>query len=226
MIAMILAAGRGERLRPLTDDMPKALVEVHGRSLIERHLAMLAGAGVSTVVINLGWRGEQIVDRIGSGNAYGLHVVYSPEYGNVLETGGGIRRALPLLGSAPFWVVNADVYTDYVIGRDELPADCAGHLVLVRRPAHKPAGDFDLQDGKVINAAVPSLTFSGIACYRPEFFRNEAPGRFPLAPLLRRAADRRELSGSLYAGTWEDVGTPERLAELNQALRSAESPQS
>lgn len=226
MIAMILAAGRGERLRPLTDDMPKALVEVNGRSLIERHLTMLAHAGASTVIINLGWCGEQIVDRIGSGRAYGLQVVYSPEYGNVLETGGGIRRALPLLGAAPFWVINADVYTDYVIGGDCLPADCIGHLVLVRTPAHKPVGDFDLEDGKVRNAAAPSLTFSGIACYRPELLSDEAPGRFPLAPLLRRAADKEQLSGSLHAGVWEDVGTPERLADLNQSLRAAEFPQS
>ncbi len=226
MIAMILAAGRGERLRPLTDAMPKALVEVNGISLLERHLAMLARAGVSTVVINLGWCGDQIVDRIGSGKAFGLQVVYSPEYDNVLETGGGIRRALPLLGTAPFWVVNADVYTDYVVGPDALPADSIGHLVLVQTPAHKTVGDFDLQDGKVRNAAMPSLTFSGIACYRPEFLSGEAQGRFPLAPLLRRAADGLKLSGSLHAGVWEDVGTPERLADLNQSLRARESPHS
>lgn len=223
---MILAAGRGERLRPLTDDMPKALVEVNGKSLIERHLTMLANAGASTVIINLGWCGEQIVDRIGSGRAYGLQVVYSPEYGNVLETGGGIRRALPLLGAAPFWVINADVYTDYVIGGDSLPADCIGHLVLVRTPPHKPVGDFNLEDGKVRSAAAPALTFSGIACYRPELLSGEAPGRFPLAPLLRRAAEKEQLSGSLHTGVWEDVGTPERLADLNQSLLAAEFPQS
>ncbi|HEX9853303.1 MAG TPA: nucleotidyltransferase family protein [Woeseiaceae bacterium] len=224
MMAMILAAGRGERLRPLTDAMPKALVEVNGTSLLERHLAMLAAAGASTVVINLGWLGEQIVDRIGSGSAFGLQVVYSPEYDHVLETGGGIRRALPLLGAAPFWVVNADVYTDYVIGSDTLPADCIGHLVLVPTPAHKPTGDFELQAGKVMNAKTPSLTFSGIACYRPEFFIAESPRRFPLAPLLRRAADEGRLSGSLHRGVWKDVGTAERLAALHQSLRAGEPP--
>jgi MurNAc alpha-1-phosphate uridylyltransferase len=224
MMAMILAAGRGERLRPLTDSKPKALVEVNGISLLERHLAMLATAGVSTVVINLGWCGDQIVDRIGSGKAFGVQVVYSPEYDNVLETGGGIRRALPLLGAAPFWVVNADVYTDYIIGPDTLRADALGHLVLVRTPAHKTVGDFDLLDGKVRNAVTPSLTFSGLACYRPEFLSVEAPGRFPLAPLLRRAADRHQLTGSLHAGVWEDVGTPQRLADLNQSLRAPGSP--
>jgi MurNAc alpha-1-phosphate uridylyltransferase len=226
MMAMILAAGRGERLRPLTNAMPKALVEVNGTSLLERHLAMLATADVSTVIINLGWCGEQIVDRIGSGKAFGLQVVYSPEYDNVLETGGGIRRALPLLGPAPFWVVNADVYTDYVVRPGILHADCVGHLVLVRTPAHKTVGDFDLQDGKARNTVTPSLTFSGIACYRPEFLSGEAPGRFPLAPLLRRAADRQQLSASVHAGVWEDVGTPARLAELNQSFRAGESPRS
>ncbi len=224
MRAMILAAGRGERLRPLTDKLPKALVEVNGISLLERHLAMLARAGVSTVVINLGWCGEQIVDRIGSGKAFGLQVVYSPEYDNVLETGGGIRRALPLLGTRPFWVVNADVYSDYVIGPDTLPDDSVGHLVLVRTPTHKTVGDFDLQNGKVRNSAMPSLTFSGIACYRPEFLSGERQERFPLAPLLRRAADKQQLSGSLYAGVWEDVGTPARLADLNQSLRAEDFP--
>ncbi len=224
MMAMILAAGRGERLRPLTDTVPKALVEVNGTSLLERHLAMLAAAGASTVVINLGWLGEQIVERIGSGRAFGLQVVYSPEYDNVLETGGGIRRALPLLGAAPFWVVNADVYTDYVIGSDTLPADCIGHLVLVPTPAHKATGDFELRAGKVINTTAPPLTFSGIACYRPEFLIAEQPRRFPLAPLLRTAAEAGRLSGSLYRGVWEDVGTAERLAALDQSLRAGEWP--
>lgn len=219
-VAMILAAGRGERMRPLTDTMPKALVEVNGKSLLERHLESLVAAGVTTVVINLGWCGDQIVERVGSGRAYGLHVVYSPEYDNVLETGGGILRALPLFGAEPFWVVNADVCTDYRIGGIELPADVDAHLVLVLTPAHKATGDFDLQGARVLNAAQPSLTFSGIGCYRPEFFMAEEPGRFPLAPLLRRAADNGRLAGSLYEGTWEDVGTPERLAEVNRLLRS------
>jgi MurNAc alpha-1-phosphate uridylyltransferase len=220
MIAMLLTAGRGERMRPLTDTMPKALVEVNGKSLLERHLDALASAGVTTVVINLGWCGEQIAERVGSGRAYGLHVVYSPEYDRVLETGGGILRALPLLGADPFWVVNADVYTDYRLDCVKLPVDIDAHLVLVPTPPHKAQGDFDLQGTLVINATRPTLTFSGIACYRPAFFAAEEPGRFPLAPLLRRAADAHRLAGNVYHGIWEDVGTPERLADLNRSLKN------
>jgi len=214
MIAMILAAGRGERLRPLTESMPKALVEVRGRSLLERHLDAVKAAGVDTVVINLGWLGEQIADRIGSGSRYGLAVVYSPEGEDILETGGGIQRALPMLGNDPFLVVNADVFTDMPLPLI-LPDDSDGHLVLVSTPAYRDQGDFDLVEGRVINAETPSLTFSGIAIYRPEFFAECEPGRFPLAPMLRSAADASRLTGSIYNGVWEDVGTPQRLEELN-----------
>ena len=221
MIAMLLAAGRGERLRPVTDTVPKALVEVGGVSLLERHLAMLAKAGVSKVVINLGWLGEKIVERVGSGKSFGLTVVYSPEYDNVLETGGGILRALPLLGSDPFWVVNSDVLSDYRIAPGVLAEDCLAHLVLVPTPSHKARGDFDLVDGKVRNGAETTLTFSGIGCYRPAFFDNLEPGRFPLAPLLRDMADAGKVSGSLHDGMWHDVGTPERLEALNRRLSSA-----
>ena len=214
MIAMILAAGRGERLRPLTESMPKALVEVRGRSLLERHLDAVKAAGVDTVVINLGWLGEQIADRIGSGSRYGLAVVYSPEGDDILETGGGIQRALPMLGNDPFLVVNADVFTDMPLPL-VLPDDSDGHLILVPKPAYKDQGDFDLTNGRVANAETPSLTFSGIAIYRPEFFAECEPGRFPLAPMLRSAADASRLTGSIYNGVWEDVGTPQRLEELN-----------
>ena len=217
MIAMILAAGRGERLRPLTDQLPKALVEVAGTSLLERHLAAVRAAGVRTVVINLGWHGEQIVERIGSGSRYGVDVVYSPEGDDVLETGGGIHRALPVLGSDPFVVINADVYTDMPIPLDLTEDGALAHLVLVPTPAHKSAGDFDLVNGRIRNSDQPSLTFSGVAVYRPEFFAECSPGRFPLAPMLRVAADAGQLTGSLHEGTWEDVGTPERLAALNQS---------
>ncbi|NCF51012.1 NTP transferase domain-containing protein [Gammaproteobacteria bacterium] len=216
MIAMILAAGRGERLRPLTDQLPKALVEVAGTSLLERHLAAVRAAGVRTVVINLGWHGEQIVERIGSGSRYGVDVVYSPEGDDVLETGGGIHRALPVLGSDPFVVINADVYTDMPIPLDLTEDGALAHLVLVPTPAHKSAGDFDLVNGRIRNSDQPSLTFSGVAVYRPEFFAECSPGRFPLAPMLRVAADAGQMTGSLHEGTWEDVGTPERLAALNR----------
>jgi len=215
MIAMILAAGRGERLRPITDRMPKALLEVRGMSLLERHLKAVKAAGVENVVINLGWLGELITERVGSGSRYGLSVVYSPEGEDILETGGGIHRALPLLGSDKFLVVNADVYTDMPVPK-HLPEDSDGHLVFVPKPAHKEHGDFDLIEGRVENGENPSLTFSGIAIYRPEFFADCEPGRFPLAPMLRSAADESRLTGTVYNGVWEDVGTPERLQELNR----------
>lgn len=216
MIAMILAAGRGERLRPLTDELPKALVKVNGESLLERHLGALEKSGVTTVVINLGWLGEQIVESVGSGSHFGLQVVYSPEDGNILDTGGGIHRALPLLGPEPFWVVNADTYTNFRLPELTLADDLLGHLILVPTPAHKKKGDFDLIDGLVRNSECPALTFSGIALYRPELFAGQTAGRFSVVPILRQAADHGQLSGSLFRGLWEDIGTPERLARLNR----------
>jgi len=216
---MILAAGRGERLRPITDELPKALVEVGGRALIERHLEALASAGIRRVVINLGWLGWQIADRIGSGQRYGLEVVYSPEDDQILETGGGIRRALPMLGDQPFWVINADIATNYAPREVELAEDDVGHLVLVPSPAYRETGDFELDDaGRVRNAAQPSLTFAGMAVYRPGIVSGEAPGRFGLAPILRAAADAGRLRGEIYTGLWEDVGTPDRLEALDRKL--------
>lgn len=215
MIAMLLAAGRGDRLRPITDTIPKPLVEVCGEPLIAHHLRRLAQAGIDTVVVNLGWLGEQILERIGSGVEYGVNVIYSPEGDNILETGGGIHRALPMLGRDPFLVVNADIYTDMPVPDVGLLDGELGHLILVPKPAYREQGDFDLVAGKVRNARDPGLTFSGVAVYRPAFFANCRPGRFPLAPLLRKAADQGALGGSLYEGMWQDVGTPERLALIN-----------
>ncbi len=215
MIAMILAAGRGERLRPLTDTTPKALVEVGGQSLIERHLQAIKTAGIETVVINLGWLGEQIIARVGSGANFGLNVVYSPEGDNVLETGGGIHRALPMLGSEPFLVVNADIYTDMPFPVADFNERFLGKLILVPTPEQKSQGDFDLKRGRVQNAAVPRFTFSGVAIYRPEFFTDCSPGRFSIVPMLRAAADAKQLAGELYDGVWADVGELDRLATLN-----------
>jgi MurNAc alpha-1-phosphate uridylyltransferase len=213
---MILAAGRGERLRPLTEAIPKALVEVQGRSLLERHLDRLAEAGIETVVINLGWLGEQIVARVGSGHEYGLTVIYSPEGDDILETGGGIHRALPLLGNEAFLVVNADVYTDMPVPSVTVAEEDVAHLFLVPTPQYKAHGDFDLREGRVIVNENPGLTFSGVALYDPRFFSECEPGRFPLAPMLKQAANAGSVGGSIYEGLWEDVGTPERLAELNR----------
>lgn len=215
MICMLLAAGKGERLRPMTESVPKALVEVRGETLLERHLRAVQKAGIDTVVINLGWLGEQIVDQVGSGEVYGLNVVYSPEGTNILETGGGIRRALPVLGNDPFLVINADIYTDMPLPSLVLQADDLGHIVLVPTPAYRDHGDFALDGDRVANRGEELLTFSGVAVYRPQLFADHGPGRFPLAPLLREAAEAGRLSGALYEGLWRDVGTPERLSELN-----------
>jgi MurNAc alpha-1-phosphate uridylyltransferase len=216
---MILAAGRGERLRPITDEMPKSLVEVGGESLLERHLDHLRAAGIRQVVINLGWLGDKIVERIGSGRRYGLEVAYSDERGDVLETGGGIFKALPLLGSAPFLAINADIYTEMPVPRVTLREECQAHLVLVPTPSYRDHGDFDLVDGLVRNTDEPELTVSGVSLYRPEFFHGCEAGRFSVAPLWRAAADRGEVSGSLYEGPWADIGTPERLDALQRELR-------
>jgi N-acetyl-alpha-D-muramate 1-phosphate uridylyltransferase len=212
---MILAAGRGERLRPVTDRIPKALVRVRGEALLDRHLAALRAAGIGTVVINLGWLGEAIVEHVGSGAAWGIDVVYSPEGDDVLETGGGIRRALPLLGEQPFLVINADVYTGMPLPLRELAADDLAHLMLVPTPAAREHGDFDLIGDRVRNGERPAFTFAGVALYRPAFFADSEPGRFPLAPMLRAAAEAGGLRGEVYRGPWDDVGTPERLAALN-----------
>ena len=219
MRAMILAAGRGERLRPLTDEVPKSLVEVGGQSLLERHLENVRSAGIKTVVINLGWLGDRIVERVGSGSHYGLSVIYSQEGDNILETGGGIHKALPSLGSEPFLVVNADIYTSMPMPDVELESDHLGHLVMVPTPDYREHGDFDIDAGLIRNGETAAHTFSGVAIYRPEFFDGCEAGRFPLAPMLREAADRGQLSGSLYEGLWADVGTPERLDVLEASVQ-------
>jgi len=219
MMAMILAAGRGERMRPITDNTPKALLDVAGESLLERHLRMLSAAGIRNVVVNLDWLGEQIIEHIGDGQRFGLQVTYSPEFGNVLETAGGIQRALPMLGAEPFWVINADVVTDFELPDFSLVANATAHLLLVPTPEFKSCGDFDLINGLLANGKQPQYTFSGIAIYRPEFFAGLEPGRRPLAPLLRAAADRGEITAALLDGVWQDVGTAERLERVRQQFR-------
>ena len=221
MKAMILAAGRGERMRPLTLARPKPLLEVGGMPLIVHHLHALARAGLEDVVVNLSWLGDQIRSALGDGSRFGVRLRYSDEGPEPLETGGGIFRALPQLGSAPFVVLNGDVWTDYPFARlRELPAphDLA-HLVLVPNPAHVPDGDFTLEGRRIVASPGERHTFSGVGVYRPELFDGCRDGVFKLAPLLRESAARGRVSGELFAGEWLDVGTPRRLAELDARLR-------
>jgi len=218
MKAMILAAGRGERMRPLTDTTPKALLRVGGQTLIERHVHALARAGITQLVINHAHFGAQIVRALGDGSDCGVDIRYSPETGTALETGGGIFNALPLLGEAPFVVVNADVWTDFEFAR--LPGDIEGHahLVMVDNPVEHPEGDFVLAGGRLVQRGPARLTFSGIGVYRPALFDSCTPGAFPLAPLLRRAMDAGLVTGEHHTGRWYDIGTPERLAAVDAAV--------
>jgi MurNAc alpha-1-phosphate uridylyltransferase len=220
MRAMILAAGRGERMRPLTDTTPKPLLMVGGKRLIEYHLEALAAAGFSEVVINHAHLGEQIEQVLGDGECYGLRIRYSPERGGALETGGGIFRALPLLGEAPFLVVNGDVWCDYPLSRLRNIQPDGAHLVLVPNPPQHPKGDFLLCEGQVHDeGGGERLTFSGIGVYHPSLFADCVPGAFALAPLLRRAMAVGQVSGERFDGHWFDIGTPERLAQLDRQLR-------
>ncbi len=212
MKAMILAAGRGERLRPLTDTVPKSLLEVRGRPLIEYHLEALSRAGFSEIVINLSWLGNQVRDRLGDGGDFNLAIEYSAEP-EALETAGGIVQALPLLGER-FIVVNADIFTDYDFARLKR-SDSKAHLVLVENPQHNPQGDFSLRESTVGNNGSPRYTFSGIAQYHRSFFDGLVPGKQSLAPLLRAAAQQHQLTGELFSGVWSDIGTLERLLASN-----------
>lgn len=212
---MVLAAGRGERLRPLTDDTPKPLLTVRGKPLIVWHLEALARAGVREVVINLSWRGAQLRGALDDGGRFGLRIHYSDESALALEVGGGIFNALPLLGAEPFLVVNGDTFTDIDFARLRIGARSLAHLVLVPNPEHHPQGDFALRAGLIEAAGAPRLTYAGIGVFRPELFAGCQPGRFPLLPLLQAAIAQRRLSGERHAGAWTDVGTAARLAALN-----------
>jgi MurNAc alpha-1-phosphate uridylyltransferase len=219
MKAMLLAAGRGERMRPLTDETPKPLLQVAGRPLIVWHLRRLAAAGIHDVVINLSWLGETIAAALGDGAACGVRIHYSREPWPALETGGGIRQALPLLGDEPFLLVNGDVYTDVEFAALRLAAGDLAQLVLVPNPEHHPQGDFDLDAGRITRSAGERLTYSGIAVMHPQLLADAAPGRFPLLPWLLRAREAGRLGGQRHEGLWMDVGTPERLAQLDARLR-------
>jgi MurNAc alpha-1-phosphate uridylyltransferase len=219
MKAMVLAAGRGERLRPLTDHTPKPLLRVRGRPLIEYLLEALAAAGVHDIVVNVAWLGAQVRESLGDGRRFGVAIVYSDENAHALETGGGIHKALPLLGPGPFLVVNGDLWTRYpfasLLAPDLLSGTDLAHLVLVPNPPQHPRGDFALADGRVRVEGASRHTFSGIGVYRAALFDGCQTGAFPLAPLLRAAAGSDRVAGSLYTGEWQDIGSPERLRALD-----------
>ncbi len=223
---MILAAGRGERMRPLTDETPKPLLNVNGQRLIEYHIKALATAGVTEVVINTAWLGEQIPRFLGNGSRYGVRLAFSNE-GEALETGGGIFKALPLLGSEPFILVNGDVWSDYkfepLVKLINDGFDRLAHLVLVKNPGHNLQGDFTVEEhsGLLLNQkGVSAGTYSGIGIYHPKMFIQCKPGKFPLAPMLYEGMATQEISGENYTGLWFDIGTPERLSTLNKMLAS------
>ncbi|MEL7560507.1 N-acetylmuramate alpha-1-phosphate uridylyltransferase MurU [Stutzerimonas chloritidismutans] len=219
MKAMILAAGKGERLRPLTLHTPKPLVRAGGVPLIEYHIRALAKAGIDELVINHAWLGQQIEAHLGDGRRLEVRIQYSAE-GEPLETGGGIHRALPLLGSEPFLVVNGDIWTDYDFSALKRPLEGLAHLVLVDNPVHHPTGDFSLIDGHIGDDEASRLTYSGIAVLSPQLFAGCTAGAFKLAPLLRQAMAAGQLSGEYFDGRWIDVGTHERLAELERILEA------
>lgn len=219
MKAMILAAGRGERMRPLTDTCPKPLLQAGGKALIEYHIEALAAAGINEIVINHAWLGDQI-EKLGTGERYGVRLHYSHE-ATALETAGGIIQALPWLGEV-FIALNADIWTDYPLAR--LPAEPEGlaHLVMVDNPAHHPQGDFGLRENVLDEQHEPRLTFSGIGVYRAGLFADLRPGVRPLGPLLRAAMQQGKVSGEYYSGQWRDIGTPQRLAELDAQLNGGQ----
>ncbi|HHJ36302.1 MAG TPA: nucleotidyltransferase family protein [Gammaproteobacteria bacterium] len=219
MRAMILAAGRGERLRPLTDTTPKPLIKVAGKTLIEYHLNNLAKAGFKEIIINTAWLAEKIHKELEDGSKYSVSIQYSDE-GEALETAGGIIRALPLLGEGPFLVINGDIWCDYDFTKlPELAPDIQAHLILVDNPEHNPEGDFSIQDGQIKNTANTLYTFSGIGLYRRTFFAEQGSGPASLAPIIRKKCDNDLVSGEHYSGIWTDVGTLERLKELENQLR-------
>lgn len=223
MRAMILAAGRGSRMRPLTDNQPKPLLPVAGKPLLGYHLEKLANAGVNEVVINHAWHGEQIEDFVGDGSQWGLQVSFSKEPEGGLETAGGIIKALPLLGDDPFWVINGDIWTDWDY-RDlptRLDEEQLGHLVMVDNPVHHQDGDFVIENGMLVNEVregQQTKTFSGVGLYRKELLAPYPDGKQPLKPFFDRAIDKKQLAASHQDGFWTDVGTPERLHQLNQRL--------
>lgn len=206
-------------MRPLTDHTPKPLLRIGSKSLIEHHILRLEKAGYRDIVINTAWLGAQIRSLLGTGDRYGVSIHYSDEGETALETGGGIYKALPLLGKSFFLVVNGDIWCDHRLAAPEIRPGILAHLVLVDNPTHNLAGDFSLIGGLVCNRP-KALTFSGIGWYHPDLFAHCKAGKFPLAPILRAAIDRQQVSGEHYQGQWSDIGTPKRLEALQATLDS------
>lgn len=221
MRAMILAAGRGERLRPLTDEVPKPLVEIDGKPLVEYHLENLAGAGFREIVINQGHLGHLLPPKLGDGRRWNINIHWSDEQPEALETGGGIFKALPQLGHAPFLVINGDVWTDYPFARLRAVKCDWAHLVMVPNPEHNPKGDFALEGARVRIGGDRPLTFSGIGVYHPRLFNNCQPGKFSVVPLLRSAMEDHVVTGEEFHGDWDDIGTLRRLKAVQQTHRSS-----
>lgn len=220
MKAMILAAGRGERLRPLTDTLPKPLVPVAGKPLIEYHIERLAAAGFTDIVINCAWLAEVLMQQLGDGRRFGVTLRYSVET-EALETGGGIKQALPMLGDAPFLVINGDIFIEQLPTLPQsLAATALAHLWLVPNPAHHPQGDFTLANGLVSEHGAPKLTFSGMGIYHPSLFANCDQQRFALGPVLRAAMAQGQVSGENFGGYWCDVGTVTRLADAEAFVQT------
>lgn len=217
MKAMILAAGLGKRMRPLTDHCPKPLLPVAGKPLIVHHLERLQRAGIEDVIINVSYRAEQIIQAIGDGRAYGVNIQWSHE-ATPLETGGGIQKALPLLGKEPFLLVNGDVWCDYLPSNTQLNRSDLAHLILVNNPDHHPEGDFALDKGRVLNQGAQRYTYAGVSIIHPRLLAGQPTEAFALAPLLKNAMNEQQVSGEHFAGHWVDVGTPERLAALEHFL--------
>jgi MurNAc alpha-1-phosphate uridylyltransferase len=220
MRAMILAAGRGERMRPLTDTLPKPLLEVGGKPLIQYHLEALGQAGIRDIVINLAWQGELIRGALGDGQRFGVQIRYSDEPAGALETGGGILAALPLLGPGPFLVISGDIWSDFALASciDRLAADDVAHFVVAPNPGFHAQGDFGLESGRLVDRA-PRFTYANIGVLRAEFFAGRQPGRFALAPLMFEWIRQGRVSGELFLGRWHNLGTPMQLAQLDAELR-------
>ncbi len=215
MKAMILAAGKGTRMQPLTKAIPKPLVEIHGKPLIVYHLEALATADITDVIINVSEYSKKIMPTLDDGSDYGINIHYSIEE-TLLDTGGGIVNALPILGDAPFIIINGDVWTDYPMQQLKRQPEKLAHIVMVDNPAHRPQGDFYLHDNHVTSTGENKLTYAGIGIYTPEFFAGCVKEKFSLGPLLHEQVAKQQVTGEYYQDIWQVVDSPAQVQELNQ----------